>query len=223
MANQVGAATHASLLAAQMLHLRDSNPEAWTQTSRVASASVFLCSIMIGKLSSFTEAEAAGTGLYSAANEKWDEGVLKIIAGFEQEVERVKIMLGGIERNGAKPVGRISSYFSTKYGLDAGTRILTIHLSVLIPSRYCGLPVHVRTSCVIFVACSKLRRLRRRVWCYRHSPYTVDQGRALALLHHYSASRSRYCCRKEEVYLDGYGQVLAVLIPFFVDSMLNIF
>ena len=120
MANQVGATTHASLLAAQMLHLRDSNPEAWAQTSRVALASVFLCSIMIGKISSFTEAEAAGTGLYSAAKETWDEGVLKIIAGFDQEVDRVKSMLGGIERNGAKPVGQISSYFSTKYGLDAG-------------------------------------------------------------------------------------------------------
>jgi xylulokinase len=120
MANQVGATTHASLLAAQMLHLRDTNPEAWAQTSRVALASVFLCSIMIGKISSVTEAEAAATGLYSAANEKWDEGVLKIIAGFEQEVDRVKSMLGAIERNGAKPVGQISSYFSTKYGLDAG-------------------------------------------------------------------------------------------------------
>jgi xylulokinase len=123
MANQVGATTHASLLAAQMLHVRDTNPEAWAQTSRVALASVFLCSIMIGKLSSFTEAEAAATGLYSAANEKWDEGVLKIIAGFEKEVDRVRSMLGNIERNGAKPVGRISSYFSTKYGLDAGTRV----------------------------------------------------------------------------------------------------
>jgi len=173
MANQVGTTAHASLLAAQMLHMRDTKPDAWAQTSRVVLASAFISSIMTGKISPFAEAEAAATGLYSAPNERWDEGVLRIIAGSEKELDRVKSMLGSIERNGAKPVGQISPYFSTKYGLDAGERFFGMILQVLTSPRYLNLPVYVRVPGIISVACPELCRLCCRIWRHR---YTAQPG-----------------------------------------------
>lgn len=119
MANQVGVTTHASLLAAQILHLRDTKPEIWAKTARISVACSFLCSILSGKLVGFYEAEAAATGLYSLPKEQWEEGVLQIVAGSDG-AGKLKAALGGVERNAAIPVGRVSSYFTTKYGLDSG-------------------------------------------------------------------------------------------------------
>jgi xylulokinase len=120
MATQVGVTAHSSLLAAQMQHLRETKPDIWGRTSRVALASAFLCSILTGTMASFSESEAATTGIYSLSKEQWDESVLKIIAGSDDGANKVKSMLGAIERNAARPVAKISSYFSSKYGLDSG-------------------------------------------------------------------------------------------------------
>jgi ribulose kinase len=119
MANQVGVTGHASLLAAQILHLRDTKPEIWAKTTRVSVASGFLCSILSGKIVGFYEAEAAATGLYSLPKEQWEDKVLQIVAGSDG-TGKLKASLGGVERNAAIPVGRVSTYFTTKYGLDGG-------------------------------------------------------------------------------------------------------
>jgi xylulokinase len=119
MASQVGVTTRVSLLAAQMIHLRELNPEAWAQTSHVVLASAFLCSVMIGSLAPFSESEAAITGLYSLQKEQWDDGVLQHVAGANGDVSRVQKMLGNVEKSAARPVGRISSYFE-KYGFESG-------------------------------------------------------------------------------------------------------
>jgi xylulokinase len=119
MANQVGVTAHASLLAAQILHLRDTKPEIWAKTTRISVASGFLCSILSGKTVGFYEAEAAATGLYSLPKEQWEDKVLQIVAGSDG-TGKLKTSLGGVERNAAIPVGRVSTYFTAKYGLDGG-------------------------------------------------------------------------------------------------------
>lgn len=123
MSTQVGVTAHSSLLAAQMLHLRETKPDIWSRTHRVALASAFLCSILTGSLASFNESEAATTGIYSMSKEQWDESVLKLISGSEDGATKVKSMLGAIERNAARPVAKIASYFSSKYGLDSDVSV----------------------------------------------------------------------------------------------------
>ncbi|CCA73240.1 hypothetical protein PIIN_07195 [Serendipita indica DSM 11827] len=120
MASLVGVTAHASLLSAQMLYLRTTNANAWAQTSRVVLASGFFCSIITGSIVPFGESEAASTGLYSLSKEQWEESVLQAIANSGETVDRIKEMLGVVARSSAKPVGTLSSYFSSKYGLEAG-------------------------------------------------------------------------------------------------------
>ncbi|KAG8752913.1 hypothetical protein FRC14_006592 [Serendipita sp. 396] len=123
MANQVGVTAHASLLAAQMLHLRTANADAWKQTSHVTLASGFLCSVLTGKLACFRESEASATGMYALSKEQWDENVLQAIAGPGDSIQRLKSMLGNVERNAAAPIGTVHPYFSSKYGLESDVSI----------------------------------------------------------------------------------------------------
>lgn len=122
MANQVGATAHASLLAAQILCLRDTKPEVWAKTSRIAVASSFISSILTGKVTPFYESEAAGTGLYSVSKEQWEDKVLSVVSGSDGPA-RLKSALGSVERSTVSPIGQIASYFTAKYGLDSGAYI----------------------------------------------------------------------------------------------------
>ncbi len=123
MATRVGISAHSSLLVAQLLCFRSTKPDAWARTSKILSTTSFLCSILAGVWVPLSESEAALTGIYSMAKEKWDEAVLQILAGPTDGPDKVKSMLGNVDRNGSRAIGRVSSYFAQKYGLDPGMYI----------------------------------------------------------------------------------------------------
>jgi xylulokinase len=60
-----GTCANASLVAAQLLRIRESWPqEIWARTGRVQLASAFLGSLIAGKWMSMNEAEACATGIW---------------------------------------------------------------------------------------------------------------------------------------------------------------
>ncbi|KAF5389580.1 hypothetical protein D9757_004089 [Collybiopsis confluens] len=127
MANRVGTCAQASLVAAQLLKVREAWPqEVWARTGRVQVASAFLASLVCGKWVPMNEAEACATGLWvhgqGAGGGHWDEGVLDIVGGSREEGRRVRGWLGEVDvSGGGRKVGTISRYLVERFGFDSDT------------------------------------------------------------------------------------------------------
>jgi len=132
MASHVGICAHASLLAAQLLRIREAWPsDVWTKTSKVQVASSFLGSLICGKWIGMGESEAAATGMWVHKGQQdghWDDGVMEIVGGSREEGRKIRGWLGEVELTGGKRVGTVSKYLVDRYGFDPGrqwTPILT--------------------------------------------------------------------------------------------------
>ncbi|KAG6827864.1 hypothetical protein H0H92_010162 [Tricholoma furcatifolium] len=136
MASRVGTCASSSLVAAQLLRVRESWPqEVWARTGRVQLASAFLGSLIAGKWMPMGEAEACSTGMWvHGANTNstnpgqpsgsgyWDEGILDIIGGSREEGRRVRGWLGDVDTSGGgRRAGNISRYLVERYGFEPDT------------------------------------------------------------------------------------------------------
>ncbi|KAF9530785.1 hypothetical protein CPB83DRAFT_850311 [Crepidotus variabilis] len=132
MAARVGICANASMVAAQMLRVRETwQQEVWARTGRIQLASAFLASLITGKWTSMGDTEACATGAWvHAANQLatpsgqgyWDEGVLDIVGGSREEGRRVRGWLGDVDATGgSRRVGNVSRYLIDRYGFDPET------------------------------------------------------------------------------------------------------
>lgn len=126
MSSRVGICAHASLLAAQLLRVRES--EAWTKTGKVQVASSFIGSLVSGQWIGMGEAEAAATGMWCHGGAQqdgyWDDGVMEIVGGSREEGRKIRGWLGEVDLVGGKRVGTVSRYLVDRYGFDPGGRLL---------------------------------------------------------------------------------------------------
>jgi len=134
MSARVGTCANSSLVAAQLLRVRESWPqEVWARTGRVQLASAFLGSLIAGKWMGMGEPEACATGLWvhganaqgqGAGQGYWDEGVLDIVGGSREEGRRVRGWLGDVDiSGGGRRAGNVSRYLVERYGFDPGKTI----------------------------------------------------------------------------------------------------
>lgn len=142
MAARVGTCANASLAAAQLLRMRES--DVWQRTGKVQTASSFLGSILVGKWVGMGEAEACATGIWHHGGGNgtggWDDGVLDIIGGNREEGRRVREWLGEVDvSSGAKRAGTASRYLIERYGFDPGKQLFLLKFSTVkyIPRHYC--------------------------------------------------------------------------------------
>ncbi|KAI0269661.1 actin-like ATPase domain-containing protein [Russula aff. rugulosa BPL654] len=144
MAARVGTCANSSLVAAQILRVRETSPETWARTGRVQIASAFLASLISGTWIKMGEAEACATGMYvyaSAGQGHWDDEVIEYIAGSREEAWRVRGWLGDVDvSGGGRRVATVSRYLVERYGFEPDTTIasftadyLSTYLS-LVPS-----------------------------------------------------------------------------------------
>lgn len=131
MAARVGICANASMIAAQMLRVRETwLQDVWARTGRVQLASAFLASLISGKWTSMGDTEACATGAWvHSANQLatptgqgyWDEGVLDIIGGSREEGRRVRGWLGDVDASGgSRRSGNVSRYLVDRYGFEPG-------------------------------------------------------------------------------------------------------
>jgi xylulokinase len=124
MAARVGTCANSSLVAAQMLRVRETSPETWARTGRVQIASAFLASLISGTWISMGEAEACATGMYvyaSGGQGHWDNEVIEYIAGSTEEAWRVRGWLGDVDvSGGGRRVATVSRYLVDRYGFEPG-------------------------------------------------------------------------------------------------------
>ena len=173
MSARVGTCASASLVAAQLLRIRESWPqEIWGRTGRVQLASAFLGSLIAGKWMSMNEAEACATGMWiHGANPNivsspvpggtqgyWDEGVLDIVGGSREEGRRVRGWLGDVDvSGGGRRAGNVSRYLVERYGFDPGKSANSAKVIVpfnVLSTRYYRDPVYLRLLVFLFVSLS---------------------------------------------------------------------
>lgn len=122
MSSRVGICAHASLLAAQLLRVREN--EAWTKTGKIQVASSFIGSLIAGQWIGMGESEAAATGMWVHGGQQqdgyWDEGVMEIVGGSREEGRKIRGWLGEVDLVGGKRVGNVSRYLVDRYGFDPG-------------------------------------------------------------------------------------------------------
>ncbi|KAI0690374.1 actin-like ATPase domain-containing protein [Cytidiella melzeri] len=146
MAARVGTCAQSSLIAAQILRVREAWPEIWRNTGRIQLASSFIASLVTGTFVGMGEAEASATGLWVHSTQQgtpshWDEGVLDIVGGNGEEGRRIWGWLGDVDTSGGRRrIGNVSRYLVDRYGFDPETIVtpftadyLSTYLS-LIPS-----------------------------------------------------------------------------------------
>ncbi|KAG7085446.1 hypothetical protein E1B28_003007 [Marasmius oreades] len=137
MAQRVGTCATASLVAAQLLRVRECWPqEVWARTGRVQLASAFLASLISGKWVPMGEAEACATGAWvhgsgtntghvvvgSGPQGFWEENVLDIVGGSREEGRRVRGWLGDVDvSGGARKIGNVSRYLVERFGFESDT------------------------------------------------------------------------------------------------------
>ena len=132
MAARVGSCANPSMVAAQLLRVREMWPQdVWARTGRIQLASAFLASLIAGKWTSMGEAEACATGAWVHGGHHttpgqpgqgyWDEGVLDIVGGSREEGRRVRGWLGDVDvSGGSRKAGNVSRYLVERYGFDPG-------------------------------------------------------------------------------------------------------
>ncbi|KAH9966997.1 actin-like ATPase domain-containing protein [Russula compacta] len=129
MAARVGTCANSSLVAAQILRVRETSPETWARTGRLQIASAFLASLISGTWINMGEAEACATGMYvyaSGGQGHWDDEVIEYIAGSREEAWRVRTWLGDVDvSGGGRRVATVSRYLVDRYGFEPDTIIAT--------------------------------------------------------------------------------------------------
>jgi xylulokinase len=124
MAARVGTCANSSLVAAQMLRVRETSPETWARTGRVQIASAFLASLISGTWINIGEAEACATGMYvyaSGGQGHWDDEVIEYIGGSREEAWRARGWLGDVDvSGGGRRVATVSRYLVDRYGFEPG-------------------------------------------------------------------------------------------------------
>lgn len=135
MASRVGTSAHASLIAAQLLRVREGTPDIWARTGRVQVASAFLASLVAGTWIGMNEAEACSTGMWvfaTGGQGHWDDEVLELVGGSKEEGRKVRGWLGDVDvSGGSRKASYISKYMVERYGFEAGVSIFGFSITLL--------------------------------------------------------------------------------------------
>lgn len=129
MAARVGTCANASILAAQLLRIRESwTSDVWARTGKVQLASTFVASMIVGEWVNMGEAEACATGMWthssgqgSSPQGHWDDGVLEIVGGSREEGRRIRGWLGEVDLASGRKIANVSRYLCERFGFEPGT------------------------------------------------------------------------------------------------------
>ncbi|KAK3332509.1 hypothetical protein B0T19DRAFT_105061 [Cercophora scortea] len=117
LAAVTGSAAHHRFTGTQIMRLRRKLPDMYAATARISLVSSFLASLFIGAVAPMDISDVCGMNLWDIAGNKWSEPLLELTAGADG-VPELHRKLGEVRQDGGGSVGRISSYFTTKYGFS---------------------------------------------------------------------------------------------------------
>ncbi|KAK3682708.1 hypothetical protein B0T22DRAFT_292518 [Podospora appendiculata] len=117
LAAVTGSAAHHRFTGTQIMRLRRKLPDMYAATSRISLVSSFLASLFIGAVAPMDISDVCGMNLWDIAGNKWSEPLLELTAGADG-VPELHRKLGEVRQDGGGSVGRISSYFTARYGFS---------------------------------------------------------------------------------------------------------
>ncbi|KAL2164063.1 hypothetical protein VTH06DRAFT_3277 [Thermothelomyces fergusii] len=117
LAEVTGSAAHHRFTGTQIMRLRRKLPDMYANTSRISLVSSFLASLFLGAVAPMDISDACGMNLWDIAANNWSEPLLELTAG-PDGVAELRRKLGEVRLDGGGSIGRISSYFTSKYGFS---------------------------------------------------------------------------------------------------------
>ncbi|KAK0738577.1 xylulose kinase-like protein [Schizothecium vesticola] len=126
LAQVTGSSAHHRFTGPQIMRLRRKLPEMYAATSRISLVSSFLASLLIGSVAPMDISDACGMNLWDIPSHRWSEPLLELTAG-KDGVADLRHKLGDVREDGGGSMGRISSYFTGRYGFhpDCGVAPFT--------------------------------------------------------------------------------------------------
>lgn len=106
------------------MRLRRKLPAMYAATSRISLVSSFLASLFLGAVAPMDISDACGMNLWDISASTWSEPLLKLVAGGSADaVAELRGKLGEVRQDGGGSMGRISSYFTSRYGFSPSCEI----------------------------------------------------------------------------------------------------
>jgi xylulokinase len=104
------------------MRLKRKLPDMYAATSRISLVSSFLASLFLGAVAPMDISDACGMNLWDIQGNNWSEPLLELTAG-KDGVAELRSKLGEVRQDGGGSMGRISRYFTTKYGFSPDCEI----------------------------------------------------------------------------------------------------
>jgi xylulokinase len=96
------------------------HPDQFKETSRISLVSSYITTLLCldGEVKGIDESDVCGMNLWTMNTPErgWNGDILKAIAG--PDAEKLKGLLGEVERDGGKPVGTIGKWFVERWGFN---------------------------------------------------------------------------------------------------------
>ncbi|GAB1320100.1 hypothetical protein MFIFM68171_10310 [Madurella fahalii] len=123
LAEVTGSAAHHRFTGTQIMRLRRKLPDMYAATSRISLVSSFLASLFLGAVAPMDISDVCGMNLWDISANTWSEPLLELAAAGKEGVAELRSKLGEVRQDGGGGMGRISSYFTTKYGFSPSCEI----------------------------------------------------------------------------------------------------
>ncbi|CEH11686.1 Sugar (pentulose and hexulose) kinases [Ceraceosorus bombacis] len=110
-----GSAAHTRFSGEQIMKFRQRDAEAWKGTHRIGLVSSALSTLLTQTHQGIDESDACGTNLW----QHWNVALLQEVAGSQEEAKRLERMLGEVECDAGRVIGKIGKWFVQRYGFDS--------------------------------------------------------------------------------------------------------
>jgi xylulokinase len=120
LAQITGSKAHERFTGPQIMRWKTAHPDQFENTSRISLVSSYITTLLCldGEVKGIDESDVCGMNLWTMHSPErgWNEKILKAIAG--DDSTKLGQMLGEVERDGGKPVGKIGKWFVERWGFN---------------------------------------------------------------------------------------------------------
>jgi xylulokinase len=103
--------------------MRRQRPQVYNATARISLCSSFLASVFLGAIAPFDISDVTGMNLWDINAETWNQKLLELTAGDQDDVPALRKKLGDVPTDGGKILGTVSPYFVERFGFSKDCRI----------------------------------------------------------------------------------------------------